>query len=97
MKAMEAGHAWLRVFETAGVSLDTLKPFGEGATVGGRKGGSRCLLHRGLERTTAHWLHSIPRHVNSKHRHNQATQGKQTVNVSHGIPFELNVSFPFFE
>lgn len=68
MKAIEAWHSWFRMFETVGISLDTLRPFGEGAGRGGKKKKSRCLLHRGLERSTAHGLHSIPRHVNSKHR-----------------------------
>lgn len=35
MKATETWRGWFRVFETATVSLDTLRPFGEGA--GGRK------------------------------------------------------------
>ena len=66
MKAIEEWHGWFRMFETAGISLDTLRPFGQGAWRKKKK--SRCLLHGGLERSTAHGLHSIPRHVNSKHR-----------------------------
>ena len=31
MKAIGARHCWFRMFETAGIGLDTLRPFGEGA------------------------------------------------------------------
>lgn len=33
-----------------------------------KKRKNRRLLHRGLERRTAHGRHRIPQHVNSKHR-----------------------------
>lgn len=31
MKAIETWRGWFTMFETAGISLDTLRPFGEGA------------------------------------------------------------------
>lgn len=37
MKAIEPWHCWFRMFETAGISLDTLRPFGQGAGRRGKK------------------------------------------------------------